>query len=175
MVHSTGAVTISRPTEARCGVFYGQHERTIDAKWRLAVPAEFRDALDEDRHGSSFYAVSQPEGGLWIWPQRTFENYASELGGTLLEDADLVRYRRQLFANAHNCGLDSAGRVTLSERLLEDHGLSRSVLVLGSGDHLEIVDPDQWREEQTAARTDPGFVQRARQALARQRERERRG
>ena len=152
-------------------MFYGQHERTIDAKWRLAVPAEFRDALDPDRHGTSFYAVSQPEGGLWIWPQRTFESYASELGGTLLEDADLVRYRRQLFANAHNCGPDSAGRVTLSERILEDHGLSRGVLVLGSGDHLEIVDPDQWREEQTAARTDPGFVQRARKALAKQRDR----
>ena len=33
--------------EARCDLFYGQHERTIDAKWRLAVPAERQQYVDE--------------------------------------------------------------------------------------------------------------------------------
>ena len=50
-------------------VFSGEYEHTIDAKHRLAIPAELRARLNAEVHGEGFYLVPGPNGALWVWPQ----------------------------------------------------------------------------------------------------------
>ena len=144
--------------------FFGQHEHTIDAKQRLAVPAAIRDVLSEETHGLVFWAAPGPNGHLWLWPEKTFQRYAANLEGSLLPNQDSMDYEQMLFSKSQRCPLDSAGRVRLPERLLEEYQLAGSVIVLGVKDHLEVVDPEGWKALQDAKWSDPGLLQRARQA-----------
>ena len=73
-------------------LFLGEFEHTIDTKNRLAIPAELRDVLDEATHGTAFVAAPGSNGTLWLWPERTFAELASKLGGTLLGEEELVAF-----------------------------------------------------------------------------------
>tara|TARA_B100001059_G_scaffold229577_1_gene262363 strand:- start:96 stop:566 length:471 start_codon:yes stop_codon:yes gene_type:complete len=153
-------------------LFLGEFEHTIDTKNRLAIPAELRDVLDETTHGTAFVAAPGSNGTLWLWPERTFAELASKLGGTLLGEEELVAFDQAIFSQSARCTIDSAGRVRLPERLLGKFGLSGSVMVLGVRDHLELVAPDAWREKQAALPSDGDVWKRARAALAERSKRE---
>jgi MraZ protein len=155
-------------------LFTGEYEHTIDAKQRLAVPAEIRSRLKPDVHGEGFYAVPGPNGALWLWPEKTFEQMAGAMEASLLPAEEMMEYEELLFSQAARLELDSAGRVRLPERLLSLAAIAQRVMILGVKDHLELRDPEQWRrrrEEKLAAQGE--IMLRARRALADQQRRQR--
>ncbi|MFB0985672.1 MAG: MraZ N-terminal domain-containing protein, partial [Phycisphaerales bacterium] len=81
-------------------LFLGHFEHTIDTKNRLAIPAELRDVFDEETHGTAFVAAPGATGSLWLWPERTFADLASELGGSLLGDEDQIDFERVIFSQS---------------------------------------------------------------------------
>ena len=138
-------------------LFLGEYEHVIDAKQRLAIPAEVRDVFNPEQHGSAFIAVPGGDGSLWLWPERTFQAIAGELQGSMLGDGDLGAYERRIFSQSARVPMDAAGRVRIPERLLQEHGLSGKAMVLGVGDHLEVIAPEQWskaREQLEPVRSD---------------------
>ena len=151
-------------SEPTCVFFFGQHQHTIDAKQRLAIPAAIRDVLSNEVHGSVFWASPGPNDQLWLWPEKTFERYAANLEGSLLPQQESMEYEQMLFAQSQRCPVDAAGRVRLPDLLLNRFKLSGSVIVLGVKDHLEVVDPETWQQLQNGKWTDPELLERARQA-----------
>jgi len=143
----------------------GEFEHTIDSKNRLAVPAEIRDVLSMlELGGGGLIAAPGANEHLWLWPEKTFQELASDLGGSLLGDERMMDFERAVFSQAARCPLDSAGRVRLPERLLSQFGLSGSVMVLGVRNHLELVTPKAWRLQQDALPSTKNIWQQARQA-----------
>ena len=69
-------------------LFLGEYEHVIDAKQRLAIPAEVRDVFNPEQHGSAFIAVPGGDGSLWLWPERTclFTASWSSLWSTIGKD-----------------------------------------------------------------------------------------
>ena len=147
--------------------FLGEYEHSIDAKQRLAIPAEVRDMLHPEIHGSAFVAAPGVNGSLRLWPEKTFETLSKELAGSLLGNDDLDDFERLVYSQSARVPLDTAGRIRLPARLLEQYQLGSSVMVLGVRDHLELMTPKAWREEQSRlepARAD--IWRRARQSIA---------
>jgi MraZ protein len=147
-------------------LFTGEYEHTIDAKQRLAIPAEIRAALNPDLHGEALYLVLGANGSLWIWPERTFEHMASALERSLVPAEEMMEFEELLFSQATRLELDKAGRVNVPDRMLKQAGLGNTVTILGVKDHLELRDPQQWkaqRELRLAKQMD--IMMRARQAL----------
>ena len=147
--------------------FLGEYEHSIDAKQRLAIPAEVRDVLNPEIHGVAFVAAPGGNGSLWLWPEKPFETLSKELAGSLLGNDDLDDFERLVYSQSARVPLDSAGRIRIPARLLDRYNLTNSVTVLGVRDHLELMKPKSWREEQSRlepARTD--IWRRARQAMA---------
>ncbi|MEY5032685.1 MAG: MraZ protein putative antitoxin-like, partial [Planctomycetota bacterium] len=60
-------------------MFLGEYEHSLDAKQRLAIPAEIRDSWKAERHGDAFIAAPGQNGQLWLWPERKFEEHADRL------------------------------------------------------------------------------------------------
>jgi MraZ protein len=146
--------------------FLGQFDHSLDAKQRLAIPAELREVLKPKIHGEAFVAAPGLNGALWLWPELTFESLASTLGGSIVGDEDLHEFERLLFSQAARVPLDSAGRVRIPDRLLSAHGLTGSVTILGVRDHLELLTPEAWRAAQERLKPVQSDVwKRARQAL----------
>lgn len=144
----------------------GEFEHAIDAKNRLAVPADIRDVLNASSRGESLIAAPGSNGSLWLWPETTFENLADELGGSFLGDETMADFERTIFSQSARCPLDSAGRVRLPERLKSRYGLSGSVIILGARNHLELMTPSAWKEVQAALPSDQEIWARAREAAS---------
>jgi MraZ protein len=147
--------------------FLGQFDHSLDAKQRLAIPAELREVLKPKVHGEAFVAAPGLNGSLWLWPELTFEALSSTLGGSIVGDEDLQEFERLVFSQAARVPLDTAGRVRIPDRLLSAYGLSGSVTILGVRDHLELLTPEAWRAAQERLKPVQADIwKRARQALA---------
>jgi MraZ protein len=144
-------------------MFLGEHEHSLDAKQRLAIPSEFRDAWRTERHGESLIAAPGQNGWLWLWPERKFEEHADRIESGLVTQEEVVRQNRDLFSRAAKVPFDSAGRIRIPDRLLKDFGLSGQVVILGVRDHMELVSIDERNEELDRAREqDKKLKERAR-------------
>jgi len=125
-------------------LFTGEYEHVIDAKQRLAIPAELRSQLDPKRHGEGFYVVMGQNDALWVWPERTFESMAGALEGSLLQGEEMMEYEEMLFSQAAKVEFDKSGRIRLPERVIKLGRLGQQVVVLGVKDHLELRDREEW-------------------------------
>jgi MraZ protein len=124
--------------------FRGQFEHSLDAKNRLNVPAKFRASFAD---GVVLQKWLEP--CVAVWTPREFEAFSQSFLAGL---NPLSRERRRLSTyfsgNSWDVELDSAGRVTLGQPLLEHAGISKEVVVVGNVDHLEVWDRDRWHEHQ---------------------------
>ncbi|MBT5381976.1 MAG: cell division protein [Phycisphaerae bacterium] len=151
-------------------LFTGEYEHTIDAKSRLAIPAEVRAGLEADQHGTAFYVAPGSTDTLWLWPERLFEQMAAASEASLLPDEDLLEFEELLYSQASRVEMDKSGRIRIPERLLTQASLGSSVMLLGVKDHLELRDPERWarqRDEKLAKQSE--IMMRARRALQRAR------
>ena len=128
-------------------MFLGEYEHSLDSKQRLAIPAEIREQWKPERHGSMLIAAPGQTGGLWLWPEKKFEEYADRIESGLMTADEVARSNRRLVSRAARVPFDSAGRIRIPDRLLADYGLSGSVVILGVRDHLELFTPDQRAKE----------------------------
>ena len=133
-------------------MFLGEYEHSLDAKQRLAIPAEIRDSWKPERHGDAFIAAPGQNGQLWLWPERKFEEHADRIESGLVTQEDVVKFNRDLFPRSARVPFDSAGRVRIPDRLLNDFGLSGMVVILGVRDHLELVTLEDRERERTSMR-----------------------
>lgn len=147
-------------------LFTGEYERTIDAKHRLAIPAEIRSQMDPELHGVALYLAPGGNGRAWLWPEKTFEQMAGAMEQSLLKDEQLMEFEELMFSQSQRCEIDKAGRVRLAERMLQEHQLGESVIILGVKDHLELCDPAHWtRQRQQMLEKKSEIMLKARRAL----------
>ncbi len=151
-------------------LFTGEYEHTIDAKQRLAIPAEIRSKLDPEVHGTALYLAPGPNGFLWLWPERTFEEMAGALERTLIPAEEMMEFEELLFSQSSCLDIDKAGRIRLPERMLKRFRLEGSITILGLKDHLELRVTQEWQSsrDQKLDKT-AEIMLRARQALEQQR------
>ena len=143
-------------------LFTGKNELTIDAKQRLAIPAKIRAQLHPKTDGDAFYVTQGPNGALWLWTERMFEQVSGLIEPTLSPPMDLMDFDETTFPETQRVELDSAGRIRLPQELLDLAGLGSTVLLLGMRFHMEIWDREAWEaraQEKQARRSD--IAQRA--------------
>jgi MraZ protein len=148
-------------------VFLSTFEKQLDSKRRIVVPQEFRAAAASSFEGvfcfPSIEADCLEGGGKALFDR--YEGLIEELpfGDPLRSSLELVVY-----GGMNQLSFDSAGRITLPERLCEQFGLTDWVVVVGLKDRFQIWDRDRfhaWREEQRAAARE-GLIQLRQQQRA---------
>ncbi|HEX8051981.1 MAG TPA: division/cell wall cluster transcriptional repressor MraZ [Thermoleophilaceae bacterium] len=126
--------------------FRGHFDYSLDAKNRLNVPAKFRAAFS-----SGVVLAKGLEPCVAVWAPDTFErwteSFLSNLNPVSPERRKLTRY---FAGSSFDAELDSAGRVTLNQALLEHAGIQKEVVIVGNLDHIELWDRDRWSEDQQA-------------------------
>ncbi len=126
--------------------FRGHFDYSLDAKNRLNVPAKFRAAFS-----SGVVLAKALEPCVAIWAPDTFErwteSFLSNLNPVSPERRKLTRY---FAGNSFDVDLDSAGRVTLNQALLDHAGIDKEVVIVGNLDHLEVWDARRFQDDQSA-------------------------
>ena len=123
-------------------IFRGTFEHALDVKHRLTVPSKFRAAL---AGGVVLAASHEVEPGaprsVAIWTPEAYDAYtASTLAGLNPASPKARELKRFFFNASFDTELDSANRVMITPKLMEYAGLDKEVVVVGSGECLEVFD-----------------------------------
>jgi MraZ protein len=122
-------------------MFVGTHERQLDEKGRLALPAPFRAHL-----GEHCYLVFGDDQCVNVIPSADFESMAMQLIARV-EKGELSRQRqRAVSSSAAMVAVDKQGRVMVDDKLRAYAGLTTEsrVIVAGNFTKIEIWSPERF-------------------------------
>lgn len=118
----------------------GQYQHNLDAKGRLIMPQKFREEL-----GVKFILTRGVDNCLFVYSLEEWEVLAEKIRALpLSKGRDLQRF---FFANAQETECDSMGRTLIPQNLREHGRLSKEVVIIGSGQRVEIWDKSAWDGE----------------------------
>jgi MraZ protein len=119
----------------------GEYRHTIDAKKRIAVPANFRKEI-----GKKVVVTRGLDNCLFVYPLKQWEKVAEKLSGLSMGQADTRGFNRFMLAGAVETEVDSMGRVLIPDFLKEFAGLKNKVVIAGIHARVEIWDDRRWKE-----------------------------
>lgn len=122
-------------------MFVGAHERQLDDKGRVALPATYRAHL-----GELCYLVKGTDKCVDVIPSADFEQFGHELMAKVERGELTLNHQRALASSAVMVTVDKQGRVNVDEKLRAYAGLEteHQVMVVGNFNRLEIWSPQRW-------------------------------
>ena len=130
-------------------MFLGTYTPRLDEKFRLILPAKFREELSE-----GLVLTRVQERCLYVFSAREFERVHEQMRAAPLSSRQARDYIRVFLSGASDEVPDKQGRVTVPAPLRQYAGLDRDVTVIGAGTRVEIWDSESWNTylaEQEAA------------------------
>ena len=116
-------------------MFSGTSNQTIDSKGRIILPAKFREEL-----GDTVYVTSGFENCVQILSVEQFDRLREQIRQLPADKALSLQYI--LISPATEATLSSQGRVMIAQKLREDAGLEKDIVVVGMDTRIEVWDKD---------------------------------
>jgi MraZ protein len=127
--------------------FTGAYERTIDAKNRIQIPAQFRSVMDPEAQGEAFYLCpGERRNTLSLYPERTFEERANQLRTEQISGEDSLAFEQLYYSLASRLEMDKQGRVVLPERQLALVNLGKEITLAGASTRVDIWATREYQE-----------------------------
>ncbi len=115
-------------------MFVNHYEHSLDSKHRLVLPAKFRTKLGER------VFLAQQDNSLAVYSEEAFQETIDRLLGQVREGETDPQARLAIASQTVEIDIDSAGRITIPQRLREIANLESDVIVAGAFSHIEIWD-----------------------------------
>ena len=130
-------------------MFFGSFAHTLDEKGRLMIPRKMREEL-----GYKVYIMKGLDGPLSIFTEQGFAKLNEKYNRLPFSQSKIRDYLRAQFASTYEMDVDKLGRVQIPTALLNKFNISRNVIVLGIGDHIEIWDAKKYEEYESGIMND---------------------
>ena len=128
----------------------GTYQHNIDLKGRVIMPAKFREEL-----GGVFYITRGLDNCLSVLSKSDWDSLGEKLRG--LPSSQTKDIQRVLFSGAAELEPDKQGRVLIPQPLRDYAGLTKDVVIIGTGLKAEIWDLDRWNEYNNKVTEDSMF------------------
>ncbi len=121
-------------------VFVGVHERQLDPKGRVALPASFRPQLEP-----RCYLSIGRDKCVDVLTAEAFEEVARDAVAKVRAGEMDRNQQRALASNTFEVAVDAQGRINVDEKLREYAGLQLNsrIVVAGSFDRVELWESDR--------------------------------
>ena len=123
-------------------MFLGIHHRTLDAKGRLILPLEVREALE-----GGGCITRGPDNCLVLFKQEDFDSMADDLAEKAKRGPAARKAVRAFYHGAARCQPDRQGRIAIPEHLRSFARLGEQVVVGGVGRRIEVWNADEWASQ----------------------------
>jgi len=130
-------------------LFRGVNTLNLDAKGRMAMPARYRERLQDCCDGQLVMTVDR-DHCLLLYPLPEWEEIERKLVKLPSLNKQARRLQRLLIGHATECELDSHGRILLPPALREFASLDKRVVLIGQGNKFELWDEPVWTERRDA-------------------------
>jgi len=130
-------------------MFRGRSRHTLDGKGRLAVPARFKEILDQ--RGEDCLVVTNHDSCLWAFARSDWRVIEEKAANLPTFDHAVNTYLRYFISGGVECPIKQ-GRITIPMDLREIAGLSKDVVIVGQLKRFEIWEKDRWEKEFQKAR-----------------------
>ena len=124
--------------------FEGRSRHTLDEKGRLAIPARFREVLNQK--GDSSIVVTNLNNCLVAFAREDWQKIKDKAVDLPLFDNAATIYLRYFISGAVECPLKQ-NRILIPPHLRGLAGLKKEVVLLGHLMRFEIWDRVKWEEE----------------------------
>ena len=128
-------------------MYFGSFTHNLDDKGRLMIPRKMREEL-----GYKVYIMKGFEGSLSLYNEERYQKLVEEFSRLSFNQSKVRDYLRLQFASTYEMEVDKLGRVQIPTALLTKYGISKEVLVLGIGDHIEVWDKAKYEEYENSIR-----------------------
>lgn len=119
-------------------MFIGTSYPKLDEKYRLILPAKYRDRL-----AGGVVLLKGQENCVVVLTRDEFERRAAAITSNAVVGTPKYRnLNRHFFSQADEQTPDGQGRILISADLREWAGLGRELVVAGAGKHIEIWNPE---------------------------------
>ncbi len=129
-------------------MFRGHFTHTVDDKGRVAIPARFRETLaglQEERLVVTKFAL-RGRRCLDVYPFEAWRRLEDKLAERKGFDPRMAEFRNYYVSGAHECSVDSQGRILLPQLLREYARLRRDVMFAGDIEKFRIWEKDTWQD-----------------------------
>ncbi|MDE2150142.1 MAG: division/cell wall cluster transcriptional repressor MraZ [Gammaproteobacteria bacterium] len=125
-------------------MFAGSHQLSVDDKGRIAIPARFRQALQE-QGGVQLYITLGSNPCLELYPAAEFRRIAADIQN--LADQQAAEQLKQWFIGfAVEAEMDRQGRVLLAPMLRRRARLDGSAVLVGQITRFDLWAESAWNE-----------------------------
>ena len=121
-------------------MFMGEFQHSIDAKGRLIVPSKLREKL-----GEKFVVTRGLDGCLFGYPLSEWEKLEEKLSEMPLAKKDARTFVRFFYSAATECEIDKQGRINIPVTLRNHADLTKSCVIIGVSNRIEIWDETRWQ------------------------------
>lgn len=141
-------------------MFIGEFQHNIDAKGRLSIPMQFREAINAvpDR---SLIITGNLDGCLVLYPSTEWNNFREKASKLPSLDTNIRRFLRFFYSKAAPCSLDKQGRILIPPSLREFAALDGEICLVGMENKIEIWHKARWEEESGQITASPDVLQKA--------------
>ena len=127
-------------------MFIGEYHHSVDAKGRLAIPTKYREPLS-----AGAVVTRGLDRCLFVYPMDQWQELAHRLAALPLSKSNTRSFARFLLAGAMDVELDKQGRIVIPEYLRSFGGITKSVVLAGLYNRLEVWDAEHWQQYRASA------------------------
>lgn len=126
-------------------MFLGLHNTSLDAKHRLAFPAQYKGTLAE-----GVYVTQGFDRNLLLLTSNAFEVVARQIKGMNMADPLARLLFRMILGSATRLELDNNHSVILPQELMDFANIKTDATLVGQGNYFELWTPELWKEQETS-------------------------
>jgi MraZ protein len=123
----------------------GTYSRSMDEKFRVALPKRIRAAMGCPE-GGGLYVAPGTDKTLAIYTEEAFDRLAQRLAEVPPTQRDVRAFSRLFYGQAARVEVDRQGRIRIPQELADLACLEKEVVLLGVQDRLELWARSRWRQ-----------------------------
>lgn len=131
--------------------FAGAYEHSVDAKGRVIIPSAFRDQLSQP----FTIALNSDRTAIALYPLVQWDKIKARLAQVRSTDIKGMKYVRFVMGNAFTGNImDLQGRILLPNKLRGMIGITKDIVFVGMGEHIEVWDALAYAKQEDEAQGD---------------------
>ncbi|MDP8259234.1 MAG: division/cell wall cluster transcriptional repressor MraZ [Candidatus Aadella gelida] len=126
-------------------MFYGEYAHSLDKKSRLIIPARFRKPI-KDSGEEKLYLTRGLDECLFVFTESEWLVQESKFKSLSFTKREVRKFKRLFFSGAFEAMPDKQWRILVPDYLKDYAKLSKSIMIIGVSNRIEIWDKKKWDE-----------------------------